>query len=176
VLGSLRWATAATALLLLLVLSADLLNVAPFAPSAPKAALPAPALQKMVVETVVVEKKAEEKAAPPPSAKSAATHVAPATRARAENELELATAPEAVERPESVEKRGSQSTAVLEAPRPQAALPPSGEGEEQTLLASPAERNILSLDPLRLLEITLAGLLVVLIGLLFWARWRVREM
>lgn len=178
VFGSLRWATAVTALLFLLVLSADLLNVTPFAPGAPKAVLPAPAMEKMVVETVVVEKgekKAEQKAVQPSSAKGTLTPLAPAARAPAENELELATAPEVAGRPEPVEKRSSQPTVVLRAPRPQTALTPSGEGQEQTLLASPAERSVLPLDPLRLLEIALAGLLGVLISLLLWVRRWVRE-
>ena len=176
VFGSLRWATAATALLLLLVLSADLLNVTPFAPSAPKAMLPAPAMEKMVVETAVVEKRAEEKAAQPPSAKGAPTRVAPAARAPVENELELATAPEVVAKPvPPAAGRSPRPTAARKAAQPQTAPTSAGAVHEQTPLAPSGEHSTLLLSPLRVLELALAGLLAVLVLLTLWVRRAGRE-
>ena len=186
--GGLRWATVATALLLLLVLSGDLLNASRFlarvspalAPPAPRAV--APEAQEMtVVETVVVEKEVvkvvPEKA--PALSETIRTPAALASPVVPKEQMELATAPEPPAEP-VVQPKGlsQQPTAPTAIPRPLVTPVPFAEeaaGEEVQALAISPEETPQPVDRLRQIEIALAGLLVVLSGLTLWVRRWVRN-
>lgn len=179
--GGLRWATVATALLLILVLSADLLKVVGPAPI-PRSAM-APESQEMRLAKTMVVKKEVEKPAQlegAPSARKAAPGAALATlTAPREEEMELARAPEAPAEPQARRKgreQKQQPPSPTEAAQPPGTVVTPGTGEGETVgreargLLTPQGRGGRPISRLRPLEIGLTGLLAVLLGLMWWVR------